>query len=172
MLRSLTSLLVCSPTLTCPEFGHSKFRQHLTVAIASVGQHIMLHDGDQVCLLPSQPGEVLTIRTSPGSGSLSVPDSANGSRYLSLHVFALLLLLLCVTPGLLHACTEFWRSLLVQAASTASCNTSKSTGKQRAHEHSCCASWSRQSQTCGSHIGWDAWRWQEHVLSSFAGGVS
>ena len=107
MLRSLTSLLVYSSTLTCPEFDQSMYRQHLTVAVASVGQHIMLHDGDQVCLLPSQPGEALTIRTSPGGSSLSVRDSANSSRYLSLHVFALLLLILCTT---LASCTLALRS--------------------------------------------------------------
>lgn len=44
------------------------------------GQSMVLDDGDQLCLLPSQPDEVLTLHTT-SSKLMSMGDTVVGGRY-------------------------------------------------------------------------------------------
>ena len=52
---------------------------------APAGQSVMLHDGDQLCLLPSQPEELLILSMSAGGKSTRLQDTEDDAGY-SCHV--------------------------------------------------------------------------------------
>ncbi len=52
---------------------------------APAGQSVMLHDGDQLCLLPSHPEELLILSMSAGGKSIRLQDTEDDTGY-SYHV--------------------------------------------------------------------------------------